>query len=369
MTKRIDKQSGVTLVELMISLLLGLLIAIGLATLFSQNKRSFYQNEDLARMVEDGRYALEELARDVAMAGFYAELSAPGSWLVDVNLNGAPGCRAAGAVTTTPGNPGLQVSAGPPAITWTYALFARSLPPDRFTPEQAALAVADNATAATAIAEFPCLAGVADLQAGSDVFFSKRVAGAPVAGALTGNRVYVARRSASGVLALGSTITASIPKPLGDPLENDWEYQPKVYYVRNITQDVTGDGTAEIIPTLCRMVLNAGPAFGEDCIAQGIERFQIEWGVDTDGDGNANAYVSALDATLINAAIADPNEVVSARIYVLARSVRSDPTYDNAKTYTFANMPAYTPNDSFYRRVLSTTVNVRNVEGLNQLVQ
>lgn len=365
MTMRIKRQSGVTLVELMISLLLGLLIAIGLATLFSQNKRSFYQNEDLARMVEDGRYALQELARDVAMAGFYAELSAP-SWQVDVNLNGAPGCRAASAVTTVPGNPGLQVSNLPFPVTWTYALFPRGL--DAFVAEQGAVAVADNATAATAAAEFPCLAGLADLQPGSDVFFSKRVAGAPAAGALTGNRVYVARRgSAVGVLALGSTITASIPKVVGDPLENDWEFQPKVYYVRNITQDVTGDGTAETIPTLCRMVLNAGPAFGEDCIAQGIERFQIEWGVDTDGDGDANAYVSALDANLNNPAIADPNQVVSARIYVLARSVRSDPTYDNAKTYTFANMPAYTPNDSFYRRLLSTTVNVRNVEGLNQL--
>jgi len=64
MTTQMKRQAGVTLVELMISLLLGLLIALGLATLFSQNKRSFYQNEDLARMVEDGRYALEELARD-----------------------------------------------------------------------------------------------------------------------------------------------------------------------------------------------------------------------------------------------------------------------------------------------------------------
>jgi len=364
MTTQMKRQAGVTLVELMISLLLGLLIALGLATLFSQNKRSFYQNEDLARMVEDGRYALEELARDIAMSGFYAELSAP-SWQVDVNLNGAAGCRAASAATTNPANPGLQVSNLPFPINWTYALFPRGL--DRFTAEQGAVAVADNASAATAAAEFPCLAGLADVQPGSDVFFSKRVAGAP-ATALTANRVYVARRgSAVGVLALGSTITASIPKAVGDPLENDWEFQPKVYYVRNITQDVTGDGVAETIPTLCRMVLNPGPAFGEDCIAQGIERFQIEWGVDTDGDGDANAYVSTLDAGLNNAAIADPNEVVSARIHVLARSLRPDSTYANAKTYTFANMPAYTPNDTFYRRVLSTTVMVRNVQGLNQL--
>jgi type IV pilus assembly protein PilW len=364
MNAKIKNQAGVTLVELMISLLLGLLIALGLATLFSQNKRSFYQNEDLSHMVEDGRYALEELARDIAMSGFYAELSAP-TWQVDVNVFGAPGCRAANAVTTNPANPGLQVAAGPPVLSWTYALFPRSLDP--FVAEQGALAVSNNATAANAVAAFPCLAGLADLQDGSDVFFSKRVAGAPE-DVLTANRVYVARRGPGvGVLALGSTITASIPKAVGDPLENDWEFQPKVYYVRNITQDVTGDGVAETIPTLCRMVLNPGPAFGEDCIAQGIERFQVEWGVDTDGDGDANAYVSTLDAGLNNAAIADPNEVVSARITVLARSVRPDSTYANAKTYTIADMPAYTPNDSFYRRVLSTTVMVRNVQGLNQL--
>ncbi len=365
MKSQINRQSGVTLVELMISLLLGLLIAIGLATLFSQNKRSFYQNEDLARMVEDGRYALEELARDISMAGFYAELSSP-TWLVDMNLNGAPGCRAASAVTTNWANPGLKVSAGPPAVTWTYAMFPRSA--EAFTAEQGGIAVANNATAANAALEFPCLAGLANIRAGSDVFFSKRVAGAP-ATALTANRVYVARRgSAVGVLALGSTITASIPKAVGDPLENDWEFQPKVYYVRDITQDINGDGVAETIPTLCRMVLNPGPAFGEDCVAQGIENFQVEWGVDTDGDGNANAYVSVLDAGLNNAAIADPNEVVSARITVLARSLRPDPTYTNDKTYTIGDLPApIDPDDRFYRRVLSTTVVVRNVQGLNAL--
>ena len=205
MTRTINRQAGVTLVELMISLLLGLLIAIGLATLFAQNKRSFYQNEDLARLMEDGRFALQELARDIGMAGFYAELSSP-SWQVDANLNGAADCRAAAAVTTNWANPGLRVSNAPFTVSWTYAVFPRGL--DGFTPEQASLAVANNATAATAAAEFPCLAGLANLQPGSDVVFTKRVAGASTDTALVGNRVYVARRGpATGVLALGATIT------------------------------------------------------------------------------------------------------------------------------------------------------------------
>jgi len=366
MERTINRQAGVTLVELMISLLLGLLIAIGMATLFSQNKRSFYQNEDLARMMEDGRFALQELARDIAMSGFYAELSSP-SWQVDANLNGAANCRAANPVTTNWANPGLRVANAPFAVSWTYAMFPRGL--DGFTPEQGALAVANNATVANAAAEFPCLAGLTGVQPGSDVVFTKRVAGAPTDTALVGNRVYVARRGpATGVLALGSTITTSVPKTGTDPPENDWEVQPKVYYVRSIPTDINLDGTNDLdVPTLCRMVLNPGPVFAEDCIAQGIENFQIEWGVDTDGDGDANAYVSVLDASLTNAAVPDPNQVVSARIHVLARSVRSDPTYANTKTYTFADLPAYTPADAFYRRLLSTTVLVRNVQGMNSL--
>lgn len=357
--RMMGRQGGVTLVELLIALVLGLLITLGLATLFSQNKRSFYQNEDLARILEDGRFALEEMARDISMAGFYAELASP-SWLVDPALNAAANCRAAAAITTVPGNPGLQI--GAPAIPWTYAVFRRGL--DNFEAPEAALAVANNATVAQAGAEFPCVAGLANLQPGSDVFYSKRVAGAPTA-VPTANRVYIGRRgSAIGGLFLGANLPA---KALGDPLENDWEFQPKVYYVRNITSDVTGDGIARTVPTLCRMTLSPGPVFAEDCIAQGIERFQIEWGVDTDGDGDANAFVSVLDATLQNAAVADPNQVVSARIHVLARSIRPDATYTNPKTYTFADMPAFTPNDAFYRRVLTTTVMVRNVQGMNIL--
>ena len=357
-----NRQAGVTLVELMISLLLGLLIAIGLATLFTQNKNSFNQNQDLARMLEDGRYALTEMANDLAMAGFYAELTAP-LWFVHPNivaLGAAADCRAANAITTNPANPGLRIDI--PAIGWTYAIFPRGTDP--FTPEQGSLAVANNATAANAAAEFTCLGALAGVQGGSDVFYSKRVAGAP-SNVINGARVYMARRGAAiGGLYLGANLPA---KTLGDPLENDWEFQPKVYYVREITSDVTGDGVAETVPTLCRMVLNPGPVFGEDCIAQGIERFQIEWGVDSDGDGDANAYVPALDATLQNVAVADPNEVVSVRIHVLARSVRADPTYTNTKTYNIADMPAYSPNDNFYRRVISTTVMVRNVQGMNLL--
>ena len=55
------RQKGFTLLELMVALAVGSLLFLGLGLLFSQNKRSFYNNEDIARLQEDGRYALEEL--------------------------------------------------------------------------------------------------------------------------------------------------------------------------------------------------------------------------------------------------------------------------------------------------------------------
>ena len=366
------RQSGVTLVELMISLLLGLLIAIGLATLFSQNKRSFYQNEDLARLLEDGRYALETLATDIAMAGFYAELADP-DWEVQDSLSTLTDCRRSDAMTA------LGIDSGTEPSPWMLVMFNRNAivdgsgsvvasPSDNTIASWSALAVSNNATSGSALTDFPCLVEDLGIEEGSDVVAVKRVAGAPTPDAdVVPGRIYVAKRGTDeGGLFFGANLPT---KDVGDPLQNDWELQTKVYFVRNEEDDLTGDGQEEVVPMLCRMVLDPASAgdYRDECIAQGIERFQIQWGVDTDGDGDANAYVSELDHLLADDGVADPNDVVSARIHVLARSVRPDPTYTNTKTYRMGDMEPYTPNDNFYRRILSTTVVVRNVRGLNGL--
>jgi type IV pilus assembly protein PilW len=241
-------------------------------------------------------------------------------------------------------------------------------PSDNTIASWSALAVSNNATSGSALTDFPCLVEDLGIEEGSDVVAVKRVAGAPTPDAdVVPGRIYVAKRGTDeGGLFFGANLPT---KDVGDPLQNDWELQTKVYFVRNEEDDLTGDGQEEVVPMLCRMVLDPASAgdYRDECIAQGIERFQIQWGVDTDGDGDANAYVSELDHLLADDGVADPNDVVSARIHVLARSVRPDPTYTNTKTYRMGDMEPYTPNDNFYRRILSTTVVVRNVRGLNGL--
>jgi type IV pilus assembly protein PilW len=69
------RQSGLTLIELMVGLALGVLLLFGVGLLFSQNKQSYLQNEQLARLQEDARFAIEELSRDISMAGFMAEIT------------------------------------------------------------------------------------------------------------------------------------------------------------------------------------------------------------------------------------------------------------------------------------------------------
>jgi hypothetical protein len=59
--------------------------------------------------------------------------------------------------------------------------------------------------------------------------------------------------------------------------------------------------------------------------------------------------------------------VVSARISLLARTTDIDTRYTNEKTFSISNAPDYTPDDSFHRRVFSTTVSIQNVRSFKMM--
>jgi type IV pilus assembly protein PilW len=63
---------GVTLIELMVAMVLGLLVAAGIITLFLSTSSSNRVQTQLARLQEDGRFAIGELNDDLGMAtGLY----------------------------------------------------------------------------------------------------------------------------------------------------------------------------------------------------------------------------------------------------------------------------------------------------------
>jgi type IV pilus assembly protein PilW len=63
------RQRGFSLVELMVALVLGLLVIGGVGGVFLSQRELYHQNENLARMQENARYAFEVMARSLREAG------------------------------------------------------------------------------------------------------------------------------------------------------------------------------------------------------------------------------------------------------------------------------------------------------------
>lgn len=66
----INKSRGFSLVELMVAMVLGLILLAGVVNVFVGNLQTFSTNSGVARLQENARFALSELARDIRMAGY-----------------------------------------------------------------------------------------------------------------------------------------------------------------------------------------------------------------------------------------------------------------------------------------------------------
>lgn len=319
----IKNQAGFTLIELMIAMVVGLILASGIVTLFVNGQKSFRVNDSIARMQDEARFAIREMSRDMAMAGYIAEPMNPASVTFDPS-----------AITAIDCGDGAQ----PDSIMSMT---------DVVTGELNMLTHIDDATGAAATAAFDCF-NAGEIEVGSDIVGIKRFAGNDIDSAdVVANTVYLRTNGSLGLLYM-APLGAAFPVP-----NSNWEYRPRIYYIRNFSE-VAGDGT----PALCRKQMTFGNAAGTgietECIARGIEDLQIEYGLDTDGDGSANRYVP--DPTL-----AEMQTVVSARIFLLARTTVEDFTYTDQKTYSLSNAPDYQPADNFHRRLYTITVPVHNL--------
>jgi type IV pilus assembly protein PilW len=81
----IKKQHGVTLIELMISLVLGLALIAGIGQLFIQSQKSFRLQRNVSDMTDDATFALTDLAKGVLLAG-YAEDGQTTSFIADTSV-------------------------------------------------------------------------------------------------------------------------------------------------------------------------------------------------------------------------------------------------------------------------------------------
>ncbi len=111
-TQGLKKQSGFSLIELMIASFLGIMLIGGVITVFTGTKRSSAINSNLTELQESARFALESIMHQARMAGFQG--------CVDINTASAS-IRADSAPTTNLYETAVQSSLVTTPAQWTPA--------------------------------------------------------------------------------------------------------------------------------------------------------------------------------------------------------------------------------------------------------
>jgi prepilin-type N-terminal cleavage/methylation domain-containing protein len=316
------KQSGFTLIEMMVGLLIGLLVTAIIVATFTQSKGSYTQDEEIARMQENGRFVLTTLAREMSMAGFLGSMQ-----INDTIL--------AGSVTTDSCSIGLG---------WS-------------TPSSEPMKIysASDSVIAGCITTAP--------NSGSSVLLVKHADGKNALGItsnLSGNRLFFATNGRGGSFSI-TTASAAKTAMSANPDTQYWEYEMNLYYVRD-----NSDG----VPTLYRKQLDASSGSlvmgDEEELVSGLVQVGVLFGKDTQGyDTGLESYTTDTRdgvADSYSDSVASLSEVVSARLDVLMRSYNQDTRYTNDKTYTVGSTSVTSLlNTSYHARIFSTSVHLRNV--------
>jgi len=340
------RMAGVSLIELMIAIALGLIVLAGLATLFANQSASRSEMERNSRQIENGRFAMELLSDDLRLAGFYGELVVKG-------VNFPP---PAALVDPCSFNPSDWVAAIPHGVVGY-----------------------DNGGGA---AQPTCIGS--DLAPNTDVLVVRRVSTCEAGvgtctAALSGSPyIQVARCNAEAAALpmltnyyqIGLYGTESFGRHLRDcaTAAGLRQYYTRIYYISTDN----GSSPPSSIPTLKRMEYNAATnGWTVQAVAEGIENLQFEYGIDIDGDGTADGYTA--DPNTYNppgcvgcTAVNNWANVVSVRIYLLARNTEASVNYTDPKTYYLGRDALgadinVTPADAYRRHAYSGLVRLVNV--------
>ena len=85
------QQAGLSLIEIMVALVIGSLLLLGAASLLINNKRIYQTQDQLGRMQENARFAVQRMFHDISMAGYFGCTGAAGAITNNLNNNLATG--------------------------------------------------------------------------------------------------------------------------------------------------------------------------------------------------------------------------------------------------------------------------------------
>ncbi len=365
MKRSVHFSRGLSLIELMIAMAIGLLLISAIGWAFLGSRGAYRQQEALARMQEGARFAFETMTHDIRMAGF-------------------TGCRNLTAVSTLSGTDWFNNLYAQPLVGYDAGAAPAVISASVVAGDALAVLRADNdkeyvvANHNAGGAQFQLTANH-DFQQGEILVATdcNHSALFQMTNANPGNSTNLVN-NAAGASAPGNCTTglgesapnSGLPSctPTGVPYtfaagSRLLRLSGNIYYIRNNPNG---------IPSLYRLRLGTAggnaSATAEELV-EGVENMQITYGVDTSSpatcaqtDGTVDAYVDAADvpATVPCAtAVEDWKKVLSVRIRLLMRS--EDNIVSTPQSYFFDDpVNATTATDNRLRQVFTTTIAVRN---------
>ena len=314
-SNRNDRQWGFTLVELMVALTISIVLLGGMLKVYANSKQTYRVQEALSRLQENGRYAIEFLARDVRTADFWGCVSDSTSVTNNLNPNN-PGYIdfvAGGGVAGTDG--------ATDTLTLRRAIGTGLVVQPPYGPQTAAnlFVIAGN-----------------NLQQGDIVLVSDCTAG---------DIFQISNANPGGGTLVHNTGAATTPGnfnqgPCGGGnahcLVQVYQGDAEVYVARQTNYFIANGASGE--PALFRNV-NQGGAVE---LVEGVGNMQILYGEDTNGDGAPNAYNTA---TVVGANMAN---VVAVRVALTLRTLDDNVVLQGGG------------NDNRLRRNFTTTIAIRN---------
>ncbi len=328
--------SGLSLVELMVALAVGLILIAGTIALFVSSKRAYTETGRFSWIQENARFASFLLSNDLRLALFMGGDSTISKNLLPVSLG-----------TVNPDCSGF-----------------------------AAAYVADPSIASTVVdASGNAFGCISDGVPGTSVLVIKHARPKAVTpGSEDPTKTHILSNITEGRLYDGADGTPTdLAAHIGGGTLTAWEYQAHVYYIRQATQCSSYDAENHTAPCLARKALrwdgtNSRMAMVTEDVVDGVEAMQLEFGRDTDSDENIDTFTSTSGTSSWTST--EWSSVAAVRLTLLLREEREDPLYDaTIRTYAIEDYPSsgatsFTPasGDHFHRSLIKTTVLLRNPE-------
>ena len=348
---------GFTLLELMISMSLGLFLVAGAGQMLMTSEHTYRFNRDLGWMQENAKYALSLMTKEIRMAGYWGCNSGQsastftntlntgtGDWYLNFEnaINGYDGDDAAFPNTVFPVADQPILALGAELPDSDVVIISRG-------DGDSEVEVASHDTG---IASFDVV-GNHDHPEGKILSISncaktaifQKTAGATPSVVFSGNTETPG--NCTEIIRFPNVCSnAVIP---GNPAYDfDSAGEAKLmaamisaYYIR------TSDSG---LPVLFKQTLDDSAALEEKQMAQGIENIQIRYGEDVNGDDVVDRYVSADQVT-------DWGEIHVVKLYLLMRSLTE--VTAEAQNFRFAGSD-YTSTDKYFRQEFMSTTTIRN---------